>query len=83
MGIRLPSVILSAKKISKNHSNVPKGHMAVYVGETQKKRFVVPVSYLFQALLRGAEEEFGVFIIQWVVSQFHAKKMPLLISLPT
>lgn len=66
MGIRLPSVILSAKKISKNHSNVPKGHMAVYVGETQKKkRFVVPVSYLnhpaFQALLRRAEEEFGFY----------------------
>ncbi|KAF8112251.1 hypothetical protein N665_0065s0036 [Sinapis alba] len=44
--------------------NVPKGHVAVYVGETcQKKRFVIPISYLnhplFQSLLNLAEEEFG------------------------
>ncbi|CAI0455519.1 unnamed protein product [Linum tenue] len=43
--------------------NVPKGFLAVYVGETQKKRLVVPVSYLsqpsFQDLLSMAEEEFG------------------------
>ncbi|KAK9112970.1 hypothetical protein Scep_020489 [Stephania cephalantha] len=42
---------------------VPKGHIAVYVGETQKKRFVVPISFLnhpsFQELLDHAEEEFG------------------------
>ncbi|KAK4360026.1 hypothetical protein RND71_022255 [Anisodus tanguticus] len=41
---------------------VPKGHCAVYVGESQKKRFIVPVSYLsqplFQDLLTRAEEEF-------------------------
>ncbi|XP_015170437.1 auxin-responsive protein SAUR21-like, partial [Solanum tuberosum] len=40
-----------------------KGHCAVYVGESQKKRFVVPVSYLsqplFQDLLAKSEEEFG------------------------
>nr|GMC94543.1 auxin-responsive protein SAUR21-like [Ipomoea batatas] len=44
-------------------SEVPKGHFAVYVGETEKKRFVIPVSYLndpsFQDLLCQAEEEFG------------------------
>ncbi|ESQ41798.1 hypothetical protein EUTSA_v10015858mg [Eutrema salsugineum] len=44
-------------------STVPKGFLAVYVGESQKKRYVVPVSYLsqpsFQALLRKSEEEFG------------------------
>ncbi|KAH6780133.1 SAUR-like auxin-responsive protein family [Perilla frutescens var. hirtella] len=42
---------------------VPKGHVAVYVGENEKKRFVIPVSYLnhssFQELLFQAEEEFG------------------------
>ncbi|XP_051133711.1 auxin-induced protein 15A-like [Andrographis paniculata] len=45
-------------------AEVPKGHLAVYVGESSnKKRFVVPVSYLknpmFQELLSQAEEEFG------------------------
>ncbi|MCD9646455.1 hypothetical protein HAX54_036277 [Datura stramonium] len=45
-------------------SDVPKGHMAVYVGENNnnKHRFVVPVSCLnhpsFQDLLRHAEEEY-------------------------
>ncbi|KAI3911936.1 hypothetical protein MKW92_017302, partial [Papaver armeniacum] len=38
-------------------------HCAVYVGETEKKRFIVPLSYLnhpsFQNLLSYAEEEFG------------------------
>ena len=41
---------------------VPKGYLAVYVGE-QFKRFVIPMSYLkqasFQDLLDQAEEEFG------------------------
>ncbi|KAI9123482.1 hypothetical protein K1719_004782 [Acacia pycnantha] len=41
---------------------VPKGYLAVYVGE-QFKRFVIPMSYLnqpsFQDLLDKAEEEFG------------------------
>nr|GLL25774.1 auxin-responsive protein SAUR21-like [Ipomoea trifida] len=44
-------------------SEVPKGHFAVYVGESEKKRFVIPISYLkdtsFQDLLSQAEEEFG------------------------
>ncbi|CAH9072158.1 unnamed protein product [Cuscuta epithymum] len=44
-------------------SEVPKGHFAVYVGKSDKKRFVIPVSYLkdssFQDLLSQAEEEFG------------------------
>ncbi|XP_004505827.1 auxin-responsive protein SAUR21-like [Cicer arietinum] len=73
MGIRLPFVVLQARQIfkststqpihSRKQSNVPKGHMAVYVGELQKKRFVVPISYLnhpsFLDLLNRAEEEFG------------------------
>ncbi|CAA3013248.1 auxin-responsive SAUR21-like [Olea europaea subsp. europaea] len=43
--------------------DVPKGHFTVYVGERERKRFVVPLSYLsessFQELLSQAEEEFG------------------------
>jgi SAUR family protein len=43
-------------------TEVPKGYVAVYVGEKQK-RFVIPISYLnqpsFQDLLSQAEEEFG------------------------
>ncbi|KAL6346344.1 hypothetical protein AAG906_033140 [Vitis piasezkii] len=76
MGFRMPS-ILHAKQILKLQSlltrsqlsvssttaEVPKGHFAVYVGEAEKKRFVVPISYLnnpsFQKLLSHAEEEFG------------------------
>ncbi|KAK4477178.1 hypothetical protein RD792_016391 [Penstemon davidsonii] len=40
-----------------------RGILAVYIGEYEKKRFIVPVSYLneplFQDLLCQAEEEFG------------------------
>ncbi|KAI3989499.1 hypothetical protein MKX01_022774 [Papaver californicum] len=77
MGIRLRSMILQSKQILKLQSlltrnqlstttpvvDVPKGHCAIYVGETEMKRFLVPVSYLnhplFQILLSRAEEEFG------------------------
>ncbi|WZZ38557.1 hypothetical protein YC2023_034816 [Brassica napus] len=56
--------LFSAKKIlSRATSAAPKGFLAVYVGESQKKRYVVPISYLsqpsFQALLSKSEEEFG------------------------
>jgi SAUR family protein len=51
------------RSVSGLSKSVPKGHVAVYVGEDQKKRFVVPISYLnepsFQELLSKAEEEFG------------------------
>ncbi|XP_010271568.1 PREDICTED: auxin-responsive protein SAUR21-like [Nelumbo nucifera] len=44
-------------------ANAPKGYFVVYIGEMEKKRFVVPISYLkhpwFQHLLARAEEEFG------------------------
>ena len=76
MAFRLPSMV-HARQILKLQSlltrsqssilattaEVPKGHFAVYVGEAEKKRFVVPISYLnnpsFQKLLSHAEEEFG------------------------
>ena len=59
MGFRLPSIIRSKASSSKC---VPKGYLAVYVGE-EMKRFVIPVSYLnqisFQDLLSQSEEQFG------------------------
>jgi SAUR family protein len=65
MGFRLPAAIRRASFSSSQTSkvlNVPKGYLAVYVGE-QMKRFVIPTSYLnqasFQNLLSQAEEEFG------------------------
>ena len=61
MGFRLPGMFTA--KQGAEARNVPKGYLAVYVGETQKKRFVVPISYLkspsFKNLLSQAEEEFG------------------------
>ncbi|KAL3539047.1 hypothetical protein ACH5RR_002413 [Cinchona calisaya] len=72
MAIRLFSKIPHAKQILKSKTGllssattaeVPKGNMAVYVGEVQKRRFVIPISYLnypsFLDLLKRAEEEFG------------------------
>ncbi|GJV55585.1 ARID DNA-binding domain-containing protein [Tanacetum coccineum] len=67
MGVfRLQSIVSNAKqliKLNKNQRYIPKGYSAVYVGEVQKKRFVVPLSYLdqplFQDLLRRSEDEFG------------------------
>ncbi|CAJ1933683.1 unnamed protein product [Sphenostylis stenocarpa] len=65
MGFRLPTIrrasVTSSQAASKS-VEVPKGYLAVYVGEKQK-RFVIPISYLnqpsFQDLLSQAEEEFG------------------------
>ncbi|KAG2335211.1 hypothetical protein Bca4012_016655 [Brassica carinata] len=55
--------ILGAATSRKANSAAPKGFLAVYVGESQKKRYVVPISYLsqpsFQDLLSKSEEEFG------------------------
>ncbi|KAI5402352.1 hypothetical protein KIW84_050098, partial [Lathyrus oleraceus] len=59
MGFRLPAIRRSS---SSKQVEVPKGYLAVYVGE-QAKRFLIPVSFLneplFQELLSQAEEEFG------------------------
>nr|AMQ09528.1 small auxin up regulated protein [Boehmeria nivea] len=67
MGFRFPGVVHAKQLIQKPFSNtkdVPKGFLAVYVGEkSNMKRFVIPVSYLnqpsFQDLLSQSEEEFG------------------------
>lgn len=73
MTIRFP-VVAHAKNILRQSKlfatrgtsmskDVPKGYLPVYVGESQKKRFVIPASLLsqpsFQELLSKAEEEFG------------------------
>ncbi|XP_047321326.1 auxin-responsive protein SAUR21-like [Impatiens glandulifera] len=68
MGFRLP-VFVQAKQVIRRalstpmSSDVPKGYLAVYVGDTERKRCIVPVAYLkhpfFQSLLSKAEEEFG------------------------
>ncbi|KAE8669954.1 Auxin-responsive protein SAUR24 [Hibiscus syriacus] len=69
MGGRIRSRISSAKQILKLQSlvtrkkpDVPKGHVTVYVRETHRKRFVVPITVLnhpsFRCLLKRAEEEF-------------------------
>ena len=62
--LKLQSLLTRSQlSVSSTTAEVPKGHFAVYVGETEKKRFVVPISYLnnpsFQKLLSHAEEEFG------------------------
>lgn len=71
MGFRLPGVVTAKQLIRRSSLNtnqaalsvvdVPKGYLAVYVGDERKmKRFVIPVSYLnqpsFQDLLSQAEE---------------------------
>ncbi|KAK8582401.1 hypothetical protein V6N13_069179 [Hibiscus sabdariffa] len=73
MAIRVPRIMqakqilrqskLFANEAASTSKDVPKGYFAIYVGESQKKRFIVPVSFLnqpsFQKLLSLAEEEFG------------------------
>ncbi|WVZ02819.1 hypothetical protein V8G54_023625 [Vigna mungo] len=65
MGFRLHGIrkaFFAANQASSKAGDVPKGFLAVYVGE-KMKRFLIPVSYLnqpsFQDLLNQAAEEFG------------------------
>ncbi|CAJ1933687.1 unnamed protein product [Sphenostylis stenocarpa] len=61
MGFGLLGVRRARQGVSKS-AEVPKGYLAVYVGE-KKKRFVIPIGCLnqpsFQDLLTKAEEEYG------------------------
>ncbi|XP_074361336.1 auxin-responsive protein SAUR23-like [Apium graveolens] len=71
MGIRIPRVTKLKQIINRSSSlfnsdltlTIPKGCLAVYIGERQRSRFVIPISYLnepaLQELLSQAEEEFG------------------------
>ncbi|KAL8209850.1 hypothetical protein R6Q57_006582 [Mikania cordata] len=72
MAIFLPRIIQAKIVLKRSFSNgsntstsmdTPKGYFAVYVGEEEKKRFVVSISLLsqpaFQELLHMAEEQFG------------------------
>ncbi|XP_004309347.1 PREDICTED: indole-3-acetic acid-induced protein ARG7-like [Fragaria vesca subsp. vesca] len=73
MGFKLPAIVSPKKSLTRSSSNanktaskildIPKGYFAVYVGKSQKKRFVIPISYLnqpsFMDLLSQAEDEFG------------------------
>ncbi|KAK4562501.1 hypothetical protein RGQ29_005129 [Quercus rubra] len=73
MAIRFPGIIYAkhilrrtnsfSKQAASTSLDVPEGYLAVYVGESEEKRFVIPISYLnqpaFQQLLNKAEEEFG------------------------
>ncbi|KAK8625083.1 hypothetical protein V6N13_089961 [Hibiscus sabdariffa] len=64
MVIRMPRIvqakqILRQSKLFANQAmDVPKGYFAVYVGESQKKRFIVPVLVLnnpsFQEFVKGS-----------------------------
>ncbi|GAU32282.1 hypothetical protein TSUD_62990 [Trifolium subterraneum] len=66
MGFRITSIIkrasFSITEGSTKGFKVPKGYLAVYVGD-RMRRFVIPVSYLnqplFQELLHQSEEKFG------------------------
>ncbi|XP_054777205.1 auxin-induced protein X10A-like [Prosopis cineraria] len=65
MGFRLRGIrraSIATKMASSKSGEVPKGYLAVYVGE-EMKRFVIPISYLnqplFQELLSQAEDEYG------------------------
>ncbi|KAI5673265.1 hypothetical protein M9H77_13629 [Catharanthus roseus] len=53
----------SSQNASATATDIPKGYFAVYIGQDEKKRFIIPISYLsnplFQDLLLQAEEEYG------------------------
>ena len=91
MAIRLPHIINAKNILRRSNSSgkqdastsidVPKGNVAIYVGESEKRHFIIPISFLnqpsFLELLSKAEEEFGydhpmggLTILRW----FHLAK---------
>ncbi|MBA0822388.1 hypothetical protein Goarm_019193, partial [Gossypium armourianum] len=51
MGFRSPRIVNAKPSLKRSLSSsettvIPKGHFAVYVGEAENKRFVVPLSFL-------------------------------------
>lgn len=56
-------ILLKSLSRRRVEDGVTKGHFAVYIGESTRSRFLVPISYLkqplFEELLRRAEEEYG------------------------
>ncbi|WMV26318.1 hypothetical protein MTR67_019703 [Solanum verrucosum] len=52
MGIKMTPFIQANRILRRSSTSrgVPKGHCTIYVGESQKKRFVVPISYLISIL---------------------------------
>ena len=83
MGFRLHVAIrrasFSSSHTSSKVANVPKGYLALYVGE-EMKWLVIPMPYLnqasFQDLLSQVKWRKNLdMIIQWVASQFLAQKM--------
>ncbi|MCD7467136.1 hypothetical protein HAX54_004410 [Datura stramonium] len=75
MAIRVPRII----KKSSTSLDVPKGHFAVYVGDRQRKRFQIPISYLSQPSFQDQVKlkKNSASIIQWAVSQFPAQRTSL------
>ena len=69
MGLRKLPKILHAKQGKQriisplSATETPKGYFSIYVGESTKKRYLVPLAYLkhpsFQPLLNLSEDEFG------------------------
>ncbi|KAG6571065.1 Auxin-responsive protein SAUR21, partial [Cucurbita argyrosperma subsp. sororia] len=70
MGFHLARVVNAVQNIGLSSltthyksSAIRKGYCAVYVGESKKKRFVIPITYLnepfFKDLLSRVGEEFG------------------------
>ena len=76
LGIRRAS--LSTTQAASKGVDVPKGYLAVYVGD-KMTRFVIPISYLNQLLCfknyEAKQKKNLVIIIQMVDLQFHAGRM--------